>query len=128
MTGVVPTLTTAVPLSTMNSWHYCVVTFQGGVSSGSQMYVDGVATRCSFTMSVQNQTVGPFIGYGNVGRQYRTGGIDEARISSTVRSADWILAEYNNQSSPSTFYALANISPSACTPSLSLMGVGACGS
>jgi hypothetical protein len=29
--------------------------------------------------------------------------IDEMRISDTVRSADWIATEYNNQSSPSTF-------------------------
>jgi hypothetical protein len=30
--------------------------------------------------------------------------MDEFRISNVVRSASWILAEYNNQSSPSTFY------------------------
>ena len=33
------------------------------------------------------------------------GGIDEVRVSSVARSADWILASYNNQSSPSTFYS-----------------------
>ena len=35
-----------------------------------------------------------------------TGSIDEARISDVVQSADWILTEYNNQNSPSTFYAV----------------------
>jgi hypothetical protein len=29
----------------------------------------------------------------------------EVRISNIARSADWIAAEYNNQSSPSTFYS-----------------------
>jgi hypothetical protein len=33
----------------------------------------------------------------------KTGDIDEFRISTLVRSADWIKTEYNNQSSPSTF-------------------------
>ena len=36
--------------------------------------------------------------------QFWNGTIDEVRISSSARSADWIAAEYNNQSSPSTFY------------------------
>lgn len=36
------------------------------------------------------------------------GPIDEVRVSSVARSADWILAEYNNQNSPSTFYSLGS--------------------
>ncbi|MCG6982642.1 MAG: DUF2341 domain-containing protein, partial [Deltaproteobacteria bacterium] len=32
--------------------------------------------------------------------------IDEIRISSTARSADWIQTEYNNQSDPSSFYSV----------------------
>jgi hypothetical protein len=32
--------------------------------------------------------------------------VDEARVSNIARSADWISAEYNNQSSPNTFYTL----------------------
>jgi len=35
-----------------------------------------------------------------------TGIIDEIRISSTVRSADWIKTAYNNQSDPSSFYSV----------------------
>ena len=34
--------------------------------------------------------------------------IDEARISTVARSADWVTAEYRNQSSPSTFYSIGN--------------------
>ena len=33
--------------------------------------------------------------------------IDEARLSVTNRSADWIKTEYNNQNSPSTFFKLS---------------------
>jgi hypothetical protein len=32
--------------------------------------------------------------------------IDEARVSCSARSADWIKTEYNNQSSPAAFYTL----------------------
>ena len=34
------------------------------------------------------------------------GTLDEIRISTLVRSADWILTEYNNQNSPSTFITI----------------------
>jgi len=34
--------------------------------------------------------------------------IDEARISSVARSADWIETEYTNHSSPSNFYSLSS--------------------
>lgn len=32
--------------------------------------------------------------------------LDEFQVSNTARSADWILAQYNNQNSPSTFYTI----------------------
>ena len=37
---------------------------------------------------------------------YFSGSFDEIRISDKVRSDGWMRTEYNNQSSPSTFYAL----------------------
>ena len=46
-----------------------------------------------------------FGSYGGAG--YFSGTIDEARISSTARSADWIKTEYLNQSAPKTFYSLS---------------------
>lgn len=36
------------------------------------------------------------------------GTIDEVRIANFTMSSDWITAEYNNQSSPSTFYAVGS--------------------
>ncbi len=35
------------------------------------------------------------------------GRIDEVRVAKSVLSADWISTEYNNQSSPSTFYTIS---------------------
>ena len=34
------------------------------------------------------------------------GSEDEGRVSNAVRSTDWIQTEYNNQSSPSTFFSV----------------------
>jgi hypothetical protein len=36
------------------------------------------------------------------------GKVDEIRIKKSVNSADWISTEYNNQSSPSTFYSIGS--------------------
>ena len=54
--------------------------------------------------------------------------IDEARISTVARSADWISAEYNNQSSPQAFYyvgqsstpTITTLSPSSAEPGTSI--------
>ena len=35
------------------------------------------------------------------------GKMDEARISATARSGDWIKTSYDNQDSPATFYSVA---------------------
>jgi hypothetical protein len=41
----------------------------------------------------------------NNDRDYN-GKMQEARLSKTARSADWLLTEYNNQSNPSSFYSV----------------------
>ena len=45
------------------------------------------------------------------------GVVDEFEVSGSARSADWILAAYNNQNSPSTFYVVgAETGQGAMTP------------
>jgi hypothetical protein len=51
--------------------------------------------------------------------QYFAGTLDELRVSSSVRSADWISTEYKNQSSPSTFYTVGAAATSVSISSLS---------
>jgi hypothetical protein len=53
-----------------------------------------------------NETTLTFGGRDDVTYAYMNGGLDEVRISNIVRSAAWISTEYNNQSSPSTFYSV----------------------
>jgi len=40
--------------------------------------------------------------------EYFTGSIDEGRVSTVARSSGWIATSYNNESSPSTFYAVGS--------------------
>jgi hypothetical protein len=41
-------------------------------------------------------------------RNFWNGGIDEVRLTKGLRCLDWIKTEYNNQSSPTTFYTISS--------------------
>jgi hypothetical protein len=99
------------PLDT--NWHHLAVTVD--TTNGELMYLDGsyvgVDTNKSNISTLNNDAVflGSWVYYINA---YFIGLTDEARISHSIRSADWIKTEYNNQSSPSTFYTLSGSNPS----------------
>src|SRR5579872_3018584 len=61
------------------------------------------------------------IGRASYGGDYWTGDIGEVRVSNTARSANWIATEYNNESSPSSFYTVGAASGSGVveTPTFS---------
>jgi hypothetical protein len=97
-------------------WHYVVGSF---LDTGNvlKLYVDGTLnSSITATSSYQSYT-----GYWRMGSYkltgwitacsdgYFTGTMDEVRVSSTIRNADWILTEYNNQYSPSTFYIVGSL-------------------
>ena len=91
------------------NWHYLVGTLSGGTSQIS--YVDGVAVTSGTVSSFNGFTAGTsLIGAaengGSTPTTFTDGAVDEVRISNIARSADWIKTEYNNQSSPSTFYTV----------------------
>lgn len=85
------------------SWVHIAMTHDG---SNIRYYyngaTDGVVAKGAFTMNIdrsfKDSTTSNTI----------RGAMDELRISSSVRSASWILAEYNNQNSPSTFYSISS--------------------
>jgi RHS repeat-associated protein len=101
------------------NWHFAAVTFENGVN---KLYADG-----QLAASGQQVTYGYapnyayFVGTEDIETdtssldaqpwQYLNGDIDEINVSSMARSGDWIQTQYNNQSSPSTFYKF--YSPSA---------------
>lgn len=83
-------------------WHY-LVSVRNGLTV--TLYLDGTQVASASLQSNESALL-QCIGRRNSGGLYYNGLIDETRISTTLRSADWILAEYNNQSSPSTFYSV----------------------
>jgi hypothetical protein len=92
------------------NWHFVATTVVGGSEPGMCIYVDGApncgnATGTLANGTGQNWNIGA--GGGQAGTGWFSGSIDEVRTAATSRSADWIKAEYNNQSSPSTFYSVA---------------------
>ena len=79
------------------AWHYVAATFDNGV--GVKVYLDGaLAISGPAPLMIADTAdplqIGQFQGSGGAGNS------DEARVSDTVRSAAWILTEYNNQKAP----------------------------
>ncbi|HVW94581.1 MAG TPA: PKD domain-containing protein [Mucilaginibacter sp.] len=103
------------------TWHYIQGVFTGGTSGTFINYVDGVAVpSSSMTYRMQRTDIRPDAGdVAQMGIDYLkkttdpndasratnwyNGYMDEVRISSDVKSADWIRAEYYNQTQPLDF-------------------------
>jgi hypothetical protein len=100
--GVVELTIAGVPADT--SWHHFAVTMSG---TGVVFYVDGASAGTNGDTGNINDNSAANALVGTDGTSdYFTGGIDELRVSNTVRLADWIATEFNNQNSPSTFYTV----------------------
>ncbi len=105
------------------AWHYLVAQLDDS-DDHVHLFVDGVRQNTYTAVGGACETT---TGYWRMGSYktvnwaggatdgYFTGSIDEARISSTIRSADWIITDYNNQSSPSTFYSVGSLETSPIT-------------
>jgi len=114
------TVTGSTALNT-GTWHLLTGTYDG---SQLKVYVNGVldgaantteaisyADKAGYGPNPQTLYIGTRHNANNSSNTYPgdlsnyfSGRIDEVRISNVARSADWILTEYRNQSSPSTFY------------------------
>ena len=109
------------------NWHYAVDTYANGMET---LYVDGQSVG-----SMPHNEVGYGTGYNyfvgsgccgsgatwttpaNTPWLYFGGTMDEVRVSAIARPADWIAAEYSNQSAPGSFYALSAENVIAVQPS-----------
>jgi hypothetical protein len=85
-----------------NAWHHVVYTYDG---TTERFYIDGAAAGSNVTTLSWDSDNWRF-GMNTGGNHQYSGLMDEVRISNAVRSADWISTEYNNQSSPLTFYSV----------------------
>jgi hypothetical protein len=91
-------------------WQHVVFVNVSGNSGGLNIYINGVSQSVtSYTGFPTSSTRTAYLAtYDGAAGSFFGGSMDEVRASNTVRSADWVTAEYNNQSSPSTFYAVSN--------------------
>jgi len=106
------------------NWHHLVGVYNGGaLTTGSALvYLDGVLASNAASGGTPNITTNELKIGGIPTVTFccgMNGSVDEVRVSSGVRSADWIATEYNNQSSPSTFYSTAPANPPPTISSLS---------
>lgn len=94
--------------SATGSWSYAVGTYNN--SDGVLRLYVNANTPGTTTTSGNISTNGSNFQIGLApASNYRFNGvIDEVRVSNVARSPDWILTEYRNQSSPSTFYAVGS--------------------
>lgn len=95
-------LTTSTTTISLNTWYYVTASWDG---TTRRIYINGSqegtnATAQSRTDIGGNTTLGRA---GSLTGIEFPGALDEVRFSNSTRSAGWILTEYNNQSSPSTF-------------------------
>ncbi|HEX7361262.1 MAG TPA: LamG domain-containing protein [Bryobacteraceae bacterium] len=96
--------------ATIGAWTQVVFTRNGGDASNA-LYVNGSPSAIRIPAAAQAYAFADNlddkqIGMGTANQQSWNGLLAEFRLSKVARSADWVAAEYANQSSPSTFYAL----------------------
>jgi hypothetical protein len=98
------------------AWYYVTLTYSSsaGLTGYVNGAVDGTAAANGALATGQTSTLTIGQDLNTIGR-FWNGVIDEVRISSIVRSADWIKTEYNNQSAPSTFLHISVESPASVT-------------
>jgi len=94
----------SAPISATGTWYYVV-----GVhtTTSHKIYVNAAETIVTTSGNIAPNTQPLWFSRDvNTPTNYYPGHLDEVRISSVPRSADWITTEYNNQNSPSTFYSV----------------------
>src|SRR3989344_2356765 len=93
----------------LNAWHYVVV--NADRDGSATFFLDGISVGTGGISGENGGTINSGTGivfgrHGEASAGYFDGPLDELRVSDISRSADWIATEYNNQSSPGTFYAV----------------------
>jgi hypothetical protein len=96
-------------------WYHFVGTYnKDGGTNNAKLYINGTEVNQKTvigSLSVNDLTLVIGRGEQDYGK-YCDGIIDEVRVSNATRSPEWVSAEFNNQSSPITFYSLGNQEPS----------------
>src|SRR6266849_5858489 len=106
--------------SYLGLWTYIVLEYDASSTTHS-VYLNGslAASNVNSNVPTAAQT-GLKVGAWPALNPYEHGNIDEFRVSTVARSADWVATEYNNQSSPLTFYTVgpANTGGGSSSPTI----------
>jgi len=96
------------------SWHHVMSVFNGsGISSVTKIigFHDGANQNLSYSGTLPTKlpinSSRFLIGKRHYDASFSDGYMDEIRIASKIRSAQWAKTEFNNQNSPSTFYTVS---------------------
>ncbi|MHA2029035.1 MAG: DUF2341 domain-containing protein, partial [Candidatus Kariarchaeaceae archaeon] len=90
---------------TRQGWMHIILTYDG---SKVRIYKDGsLAYSSSQTGTIKSNNFPLQFGQEEQFGDWFPGFLDEIRISDSVRSANWISTEYNNQIDPSSFYVVS---------------------
>ena len=96
-----------------SAFHQIAMTCTLGTGSSLVMYRDGASVAGSWTLGNGNTVPGGgngtvYWGGNNLASEFWNGAIDEIRIYGGTLSANWIAADYNNQSAPTSFWGLGS--------------------
>ncbi|MHA2092364.1 MAG: DUF2341 domain-containing protein, partial [Candidatus Kariarchaeaceae archaeon] len=93
----------------LNQWQYIVINFDDSSDNNNPtIYINGVSQSlveedtpngAAVTDSAQSMYIGNYLG----GTRAFDGTIDEVRISTSIRSGDWVNTEYSNQLNPENY-------------------------
>ena len=94
-----------------SNWHFLVAVLPANKTKATEilLYLDGVQQSTTPDPEGTLATVAFAVAVGripNVAGYYFEGMIDEFRVESVARSAEYIATTFNNQSNPATFYTL----------------------
>jgi hypothetical protein len=123
---------TASNVYTTGTWHLWTAVYDGNQATNAakiKIYLDGVSQTLTYSGAIP-ASLGASANTLQIGNRpdaahYLNGALDEVRISTIARSAGWIVTEYNNQSSPSTFYSVGSEQSQGIVLSVTFTGVGA---
>jgi hypothetical protein len=95
--------------SYLGAWTLVTLVSSGSGNTFQGVYLNGSLAASSASSAASTVTgdliIGGYPSNTALGPPDEHGNIDEFHIANVVRSASWITAEYNNQSSPSTFFS-----------------------
>jgi hypothetical protein len=116
--GSAANITVANFFNSVNVWRHLALTYDGATL---RLYTDGAANGTK-ARTLNTSYVGARIAAASSGGgEQWIGHVDEARITSSALSAEWIATEYNNQNAPGTFYSIGAQEITTALPAVTVL-------